>query len=85
MSGEESFMLQDARERVKKNPESFDSHALLGELLYQAKRYSEAIEPLEKGALLLKSEFDKNPARIGMFSIEMAEKVLLSLYMMRGP
>jgi len=84
MPTDESYMIKDARDRVKNNPDSHESQGLLGELLYQAGRYSEAIEPLQKAAEILQVEVDKKPDEIGMFPFDMAVKVLHSFYMMRG-
>ncbi len=76
--------LKDALDRVKQNPNSHESHGLLGELLYQAGKYSEALEPLEKAAEILQREYDKKPDKIGIVSIELATKMLHSLYMMHS-
>ena len=84
MSPTESPMIKDARDRVKKNPDSFESQGLLGELLYQAGKYSEALQPLELAATYLQKELETKSMKIGMFSPEMAEKILCSFYMMRG-
>lgn len=81
--------IEDAQERVKKNPESHMNQGLLGELLYQAQRYTEAIDHLQRGAELLQKEIDSGadapiPGYVASLSQEMATKILHSLHMMRG-
>jgi len=83
------FTIEEAEERVLQNPNSFENQGLLGELLYQSKRYEEASEPLKKAAGLLQTQIDSLPQGtrlgfIGAFPADIIRRIHHDMYLMRG-
>lgn len=79
--------LDEAMEKVRKNPEVFENQALAGELLYKSNRYDEAVDHLKKAAELLQTRIDNTPpdaSHVGMFPRDMVTRMHHDLYMMCG-
>jgi len=56
--------IEEAQQKVNASPESLEANMLLGELLYQEKRYEESVGPLTKASELLGNELkDSNDAK----------------------
>jgi len=88
--------IEEAQQKVNASPESLEANMLLGELLYQEKRYEESVGPLTKASELLGNELkDSNDAKnvtsfdrykIGAVSYpeDMYRKIAHNIMMMLG-
>ncbi len=87
MSREFRPSIEAAQEEARKNPNSPTAHGLLGELLYNSRRYHEAIQAFQKAVNLLEQSLKEDSGvKIGLisYSQEQAKKVHHSLLMMYG-
>ena len=79
--------IEDARERVRQNPEAFENHAILGELLYQSSQYEEAASSLKEATYFLGALIGNTPpnaSHVGMFPRELITRMQHDLHLMHG-
>jgi tetratricopeptide (TPR) repeat protein len=88
--------IEEAQQKVRDSPESLEANMILGELLYQDKRYEESVDPLTKASELMGTELkdpDKAKAEptIDRYKIsgvcypeEMYRKITHNIMMMLG-
>ena len=83
----EKITIEDARARVRQNPESFENHGILGKLLYKANQYEEAVASLKEATYFLGALIGNTPpnaSHVGKFPRELITRMQHDLYLMHG-